>query len=398
MASRWEQLERALDHAVADGDRIAESVVSMDSHPAVRLLTDGAVTGLTARRWAQARDEMSAVWQCYSAFRAVLDRAIEVRTRVRRARRPAEVDLAELAELLCGPVSLDSAAGGAATLADLVARIDAGRDTVVRFLDDARAAWAAAVPPLDVVDRRLTGAAVLADTVGAGRNRVAVLRRAVDGARTQLIGDPLSARLTDPVPALAARLDELCAELAGLAALRDGFPMRLAALADIAAEVETNEATARQTYEQVTAKILAPGLPAPDRSGSAVLRARIDRLTALPGTVSWEAVAADADAVDRLAAQTRAATGAALSALTGLLDRRAELRGRLTAYRAKAVRLGFAEDRELAELHDAARSLLFAAPCDLPAATRALNRYRVAVTARTGPGAEAGSVIEGSAR
>ncbi|HEX6345548.1 hypothetical protein [Umezawaea sp.] len=65
--------------------------------------------------------------------------------------------------------------------------------------------------------------------------------------------------------------------------------------------------------------------------------------------------------------------------LTGLLDRRTELRGRLEAYRAKATRLGHAEDAALAAVHRAAHDVLFTAPCDLPEATRAVGRYQQAV-------------------
>jgi hypothetical protein len=65
--------------------------------------------------------------------------------------------------------------------------------------------------------------------------------------------------------------------------------------------------------------------------------------------------------------------------LSGLLDRRAELRGRLEAYRAKATRLGHAEHPALSALHRAAHDVLFTAPCDLPEATRAVGRYQRAV-------------------
>lgn len=65
--------------------------------------------------------------------------------------------------------------------------------------------------------------------------------------------------------------------------------------------------------------------------------------------------------------------------LAGLLDRRTELRGRLEAYRAKATRLGHAEDSALSALHRAAHDVLFTAPCDLVEATRAVGRYQQAV-------------------
>ncbi len=54
-----------------------------------------------------------------------------------------------------------------------------------------------------------------------------------------------------------------------------------------------------------------------------------------------------------------------LTAVTAPLAVRAELRGRLDAYRAKVARLGMAEDPLLIERYDQARRLLWSAPCDL---------------------------------
>jgi hypothetical protein len=60
----------------------------------------------------------------------------------------------------------------------------------------------------------------------------------------------------------------------------------------------------------------------------------------------------------------------------GLIARRDELRGRLEAYRAKAAARGRAEDERLAGLFTRAHDLLFTAPCDLRAATRAVHAYQ----------------------
>jgi hypothetical protein len=69
-----------------------------------------------------------------------------------------------------------------------------------------------------------------------------------------------------------------------------------------------------------------------------------------------------------------------LTAVTAPLAVRAELRGRLDAYRAKVARLGMAEDPVLIERYDQARRLLWTAPCDLGAAERAVRRYQQAVS------------------
>ncbi|MBM7773430.1 hypothetical protein JOD54_003634 [Actinokineospora baliensis] len=66
----------------------------------------------------------------------------------------------------------------------------------------------------------------------------------------------------------------------------------------------------------------------------------------------------------------------------GLLARREELRGRLAVYLAMAVRVGMAEDPELAAAHRAAHRLLWTAPCDLPEATVAVTTYQNAVIRR----------------
>jgi len=61
------------------------------------------------------------------------------------------------------------------------------------------------------------------------------------------------------------------------------------------------------------------------------------------------------------------------------MARRDELRGLLGAYKAKAARLGAAEDFGLAQRYDQARDLLWTAPCDLAAAEAAVAGYQQAV-------------------
>lgn len=67
-----------------------------------------------------------------------------------------------------------------------------------------------------------------------------------------------------------------------------------------------------------------------------------------------------------------------LTAVTAPLAVRAELRGRLDAYKAKVARLGAAEDPLLVERYDAARRMLWSAPCDLRVAEQAVLRYQQA--------------------
>jgi hypothetical protein len=68
----------------------------------------------------------------------------------------------------------------------------------------------------------------------------------------------------------------------------------------------------------------------------------------------------------------------------GLLDRRSELKGRLTAYQAKAARLGLGEDRDLLACNRIASGLLSRQPCDLRAVTRAITDYQQLITDKRG--------------
>ncbi len=70
--------------------------------------------------------------------------------------------------------------------------------------------------------------------------------------------------------------------------------------------------------------------------------------------------------------------------MEALLARREELRGLLGAYKAKAARLGAAEDAELAARYDQAHELLWTAPCDLAAATAAVAGYQQAILTTEG--------------
>jgi caspase domain-containing protein len=124
----------------------------------------------------------------------------------------------------------------------------------------------------------------------------------------------------------------------------------------LAALVEA-EALARKAYDHALDRIADPGLP--------------------PFT-EWAGDSADPAAVR--AAHERALRITELAA--GLLERRDELRGRLGAHLALAVRLGIAEDGMIAARHRVAHELLWTKPCDLGAATRALVAFQQSVTDR----------------
>jgi hypothetical protein len=178
------------------------------------------------------------------------------------------------------------------------------------------------------------------------------------------------ARLDD----LAQRVAGLRRELAATVAARDGYPARRAALDRLIEQVAAAEAGTAATYARVVEKIAEPGL-ANAPAAAAVLRARLAGLDAQRAAGRWRQLATELSTVEgeATAAQARASE---LTATAGeLLARRDELRGRLDAFRAKAVGQGLAEDPALAALYADAHDLLYTAPCDLRAATRAVYAY-----------------------
>lgn len=387
-----EEVDRALDRVGADCDRIASSLVEMDAHPGHQLLQGATLAGDTARRWAGTSVAMATLWEQFATYRGLVEKAREVRA---RRSRPGDEELAELTALLTEPVvELDSeqvpierrGLTGAThttqriTLDELLGRMRQAFASVTGVLAAAESAWSAAIGRLDPLERELHEVSVLAESVAAADKGVTAtvhgLRRDLDAARELVLTDVLTVAGTDPLSVLSARTGELRARLTELAALRDSVDSRLAALDEALSDIEAAEITARQTYTAVAEKIANPGLPEPAGEGSARLRPRVEALTRLRDSGDWAALAAEVDRLDRDAAATLDTTRRAQRALGGLLDRRAELRGRLEAYRVKAARLGHGEDLELERLHKQAQDLLFTSPCDLPAATRALNGYQ----------------------
>ncbi|HEY0636576.1 MAG TPA: serine protease, partial [Pseudonocardiaceae bacterium] len=117
----------------------------------------------------------------------------------------------------------------------------------------------------------------------------------------------------------------------------------------------------------------------PDRGEAARLRGFLDELEGLHRGGDWGRLARRHAEVVEQADGVLTGVRAERDGLRELLDRRAELRGRLDAYRAKAGKSGHGENLALVELHRVAHDLLWAAPCDLGAATRAVAAYSAAV-------------------
>lgn len=396
-----EEVDRRLDRLGSDNDAIAQALVEMDGHAGHRLLRGAALAGITERRWAETSAAMAALWQQFATYGGLLGQAREVRA---RRSRPNDDDLAELTALLTDPVvELDSEhvpierrglTGPAQvteriTVTELLDRMKASFAVVIGVLAAADTAWSAAIARLDPLTDELHEVSVLAESVAAGDRATSAtldrLRAALDEARERVVTDVLAVAADDPLPRIAAEVAGLRTRLADLAVVRDTVDTRLAELDGLLSDIEAAEATAEQTWTAVVEKIATPGLPAPTGERSARLRPRLGALARRRDEGDWSRLAAEAGELERDATTALDDARRSLRAISGLLDRRAELRGRLEAYRVKAARLGHGEDLALEKAYAQAHHVLFTAPCDLAAATRALNRYQQALQDRERP-------------
>jgi hypothetical protein len=385
-----EEADRALNRLAAESDRIAEALVAMDGHAGHELLRTATLTGVSKERWAATSTAMSTLWEQFEAYRALLDRARAVRA---RRSRPGPAELDELTELLTRPVvelnkeqvpierrSLTGPALSAEriTLSELVTRMKATFTTVTAVLAEADGAVSGTLRRIDPLEAELRAVTALAGSVGHDLAALHRIRDRIIEARHLVAADPLGLAGSDPLSGAETELAGVREAVAGLVAVRDSFDQRVAALSATLGEIEAAVARARAADAEVRAKIANAGLAAIGDPAPA-LRTRLAGLAELRRTAGWPRLAGELGRLDRDAAAALAEARDQLAARAGLFDRRAELRGRLDAYRAKAAKQGRAEELPLAALHGAAQDLLYTAPCDLAAATRAVNRYQQAV-------------------
>jgi hypothetical protein len=310
---------------LAERDAVQANLLELDGSFAKQVLEGAALTGQTRDRWAAASAALATLWETFLAYSAVVDRIAALGT---GSKRPARKDLPELNELLTG---------GCVRLAGAPVPL-ARRDLA-----------AAGRPPV-----------TLAAAVGA-------MRRAFSEVTE------LTAAVEAVWAAVAVPLDAATSELAGARPLVDGLG------ADIQAEFRDAESALAAQRAAANADPLALWHPAPAGSASAAASAADGSVDTTAADRQWSRLAAELDRCEAELAAATAQTAGVRETAAAALDKRDELRGLLRAYKAKAARLGAAEDPDLAAQYDKAHGLLWTAPCDLTAAEAAVAAYQRAI-------------------
>ncbi|WP_433228587.1 hypothetical protein [Actinomadura formosensis] len=387
-----EGVDHALRKLQDERERISASLDELDRHPGVRLLKGARLTGETCRRWEEVRSRLTTLWLLFDAYQRVLDEACELRA---RSARPDAARLTELSEMLAGfsvelpggeiPLEHRTLLGPRErriTLDEAVAMMSDAYEFVAREVAAADTAWTALLQPLEQAEEGWRRAARLAHLLDGTRHpeldrvgrELSALGRIVRTDPLSLVhdGHPDTGRL-DRVRAVLTALGD---ELAGVARMRDDYAELLAGVTATVEEVEDTERRAHEAYAAALVKIHSPNLPAPARDLGSALRDRLVALERLREAGRWVEMAGRFAELERAAEEALERARGDLRLSAGLIDRRGELRGRLEAYRAKAARLGLAEDEGLTKLHAEAREVLWTAPCDLRRATAILAEYQ----------------------
>ncbi|RMI29686.1 hypothetical protein [Nocardia stercoris] len=411
-------------------DKISATLLELDEHPGLVLLRGYPPAGVTATRWEPMRSALEGLWEDFGRVRTILDRARAIRAGKHRL---SDAERAEVTGLLRDrafevardpiPMSQRSLTGPAEKvryvgLADTLDRMRAAYPRLAEFLDEVDAINSRVLSGLSPVQAQL-------DRLAGSSERAAGILADVADLLGLSATDPLSLTLPEidtRIAALRARVTREADALAEALALASDWPAAIAEtrsaldelgrLRERAAELRVEAETKIHTVPLPVRVDETPGLAAelsalalgssgaPPQSGigrtdPTVVHtfsvADIPAPPAGPGApVRPSAPVRDATAL--LALRRRIAAAAAmlggdLDLAQGLLDRRAELRGRLAAYEAKSARIGVGEDPDVLASSRVARDLLAHRPCDLAAATRAILDYQQAVARAAGRGA-----------
>ncbi|MBL1098104.1 hypothetical protein [Streptomyces coffeae] len=399
-----EEVDRVLTKLAAEHEAIESSLLALQDHAGRRLLEGAELTGVTKERWATTEQAVSLLWSYFDAYTDALGRAREVRA---RHRWPTAGELAELTELLRGPgITLPSSATltGSPLLSEqlsldrLVDRMNRWYAEALDVIVTADAVWSALPARIDMLSAELHRTRSLAHSVGVrpgehpSGDDLERITAELTALRADVVSDPLAfwkqkksgssapgggSPDTERYDRAARALEDVRREIEAVLDVRQDAERRLMRLRDVLSRADRTLAEARQARGEVLAKIAASEVPAVSGPPTA-LHEQLVAAADYRRRSQWHRLSPLLESLEQRVDDELLRARESLTAVTAPLAVRAELRGRLDAYKAKVARHGMAEDPLLVERYDAARRMLWSAPCDLRAAEQAVLRYQQA--------------------
>ncbi|MEU1012952.1 hypothetical protein [Streptomyces sp. NPDC005890] len=413
-----DEVDRALARLGQEHEAIETSLLALQDHAGRRLLEGAELTGVTKERWQATEAQITLLWAYFDAYTAALRGAREIRSRRRWSSRE---DLAELTELLRGAcVTVPGGGNGRLSetfsLSTLVDRMNELYATSLDVIVAADAVWSALPARIDLLAAELQRTRGLAHSVGVrpGEHPAGDDLERITRTLTQLRADVVSDPLAFWVPAEgssapgggrpdttvydreARALEDVRREIDAVLTVRQDAEARLIRLRDVLSRADRTLAEARTARGEVLAKIAATEVPVVSGPPTA-LQEQLATAAEYRRQAQWHRLSPLLESLEEKAEDELLRARESLTAVTAPLAVRAELRGRLDAYKAKVARHGLAEDPLLVERYDAARRMLWSAPCDLRVAEQAVLRYQQAAAELLG-GASAPEDTQGEHR
>ncbi|WP_129309142.1 hypothetical protein [Streptomyces sp. L2] len=390
-----DEVDRALARLGAEHEAIETSLLALQDHAGRRLLEGAALTGVTQERWAAADASITLLWSCFDAYAAALRSAREIRSRRRWSSRD---DLVELTGLLRGETVAVPGAGRLSESYSLTGLVDRMNELYATSLDlvvAADAVWSALPARIDLLAAELQRTRRLAHSVGVrpgehpAGDDLERITRTLTALREDVVSDPLAFWVpaegssapgggrpdTTVYDREARALEDVRREIEAVLTVRQDAEARLIRLRDVLSRADRTLAEARTARGEVLAKIAATEVPVVSGPPT-VLQERLAAAAEYRRKAQWHRLSPLLEALEQQAEDELLRARESLTAVTAPLAVRAELRGRLDAYKAKVARLGYAEDPLLVERYDTARRMLWSAPCDLRVAGQAVLRYQ----------------------
>lgn len=384
--------QAAAERLATEQQAIVESLINLEDHLGRQLLDSTALEGMTRKRRADVLDGFARLWTLYETYLPAVER---VRAIMGRRSRPTRADLREVEELVTGAtVALPNPdgllPGPQVTLDGLVAEIHAVYGRVHEVVTAVDRVWAELSPCFDRCDTLLREAQALAADLGlsADHGQAAAVLAQLAGrlatVRRIALADPLRLWVDDAVDMaevdqLISRCERAHADLHALGELRQHAQRRLDQVDATLTEARRLAQEISAERRRVDAKIHP--VPGPERAAQPTgpLGPRLTAARELCQRARWQRLVTELPALEREASAALARAQAELAQTSRPLRERGELRGRLSAYRAKAARLGRIEDLALEQRYLRAHQLLWRAPCGLAIAATAVAEYQDAV-------------------
>ncbi|MFE8949137.1 hypothetical protein [Streptomyces sp. NPDC007856] len=389
-----DEVDRALARLGQEHEAIETSLLALQDHAGRRLLEGAELTGVTKERWQATEARITLLWGYFDAYAAALRSAREIRSRRRWSSRE---DLVELTDLLRGE-SVTVAGNGTLSesfsLSGLVDRMNELYATSLDLVVACDAVWSALPARIDLLAAELQRTRKLAHSVGVrpgehpSGDDLERITRTLTRLREDVVSDPLAFWVpaegssapgggrpdTTVYDREARALEDVRREIDAVLTVRQDAEARLIRLRDVLSRADRTLAEARTARGEVLAKIAATEVPVVSGPPT-VLQEQLATAAEYRRQAQWHRLSPLLESLERKAEDELLRARESLTAVTAPLAVRAELRGRLDAYKAKVARHGLAEDPFLVERYDAARRMLWSAPCDLRVAEQAVLRY-----------------------